>query len=203
MFTVTYGGKGGSSIKLTESPNLLGVRTRSRNPISRAAEPSVASILSDQALSILCEFELEQEFSAAGVSILKTRAFRNSEAVRDMARAVLKQEPDVQFAGRVLVDPTSKAPVLYTENFFVKFDDEAKVAECKKLLKKYILTVICQVGYLRNAYFVRAPEGTGMAGAIRDIDYREDEMHRNIVMRAALVALLLGGGTASAADQSS
>lgn len=163
MFTVTYGGKGGSSFKLTESPNLLGVRTRSRNPIRRATEPSVGPILSDQALSILGEFNLEEEFSAAGVSILKTRASRNSEAVRDAARAVLKQEPDVQFAGRVLVDPTSKAPVIYTENFFVKFDDEAKVTECKKLLKKHMLTVRSQVGYLRNTYFVGAPEGTGMA----------------------------------------
>jgi subtilisin family serine protease len=163
MFNVTYGGKGGASFKLVESPDLLAVRTRSRNSISQATEPSEAPVLSDQALSILSEFDIEEEFPAAGVAVLKTRTTRNSKAVRDEARSVLKKEPDVQFAGRVLVDPTSKAPVLYTENFFVKFDDEAKATACKKLLKKYKLTVKRRVEYLRNTYFVQAPEGTGMA----------------------------------------
>jgi subtilisin family serine protease len=69
---------------------------------------------------------------------------------------VLKDEPDVRFAGRVLVDPASKAPVLYTENVFVKFNDEAKASVCRKLLKQHGLKIKRGVAYLRNAFFVAA-----------------------------------------------
>lgn len=78
------------------------------------------------------------------------------------ARVILKAEVDVRFAGRVLIDPASKAPVLYTENLFVKFDDEAKATACRKLIKRYGLSVKRQVDYARNGYFLEAPEGAGL-----------------------------------------
>ncbi len=161
MYSVTYGGKQGKPIKLVESNELLVVRTNSRSPV--ASRDDIANApLSDAARELLNQFELVENFPASGVDVLRVKRDRGAKAVRDEARSVLKQEPGIQFAGRVLTDGASGAPVLYTENFFVKFDDDAKVAACKKLLKKYKLAIKRKVDYVRNGYFVQAPEGTGL-----------------------------------------
>ncbi|RMG63858.1 MAG: peptidase S8 [Chloroflexi bacterium] len=160
-YTVQYGGKAGQTYKLVESNDLIAVRARSRNLVFATA-PGEGAALSDDALAILGHFELETQYFNAGVAILRTRTTRQAKSIRDQARAVLKSEPDVRFAGRVLVDPQSKAPVLYTENLFVKFDDEAKAATCRQLIKKYGLTIKSPVDYVRNGYFLGAPEGIGL-----------------------------------------
>ena len=56
-------------------------------------------------------------------------------------RAALKRETEVAFCGRVLCDPRSGSPVLYTENVFVKFADATSAARMQELLAKYELTV--------------------------------------------------------------
>lgn len=160
-YTVQYGGKEGQTYKLEESNNLLVVRTRSHNSVFETA-PGEGAALSDEALVLLGHFELEEEYVNAGVTVLRARSPRNAKAIRDQARSVLKAEPDVRFAGRVLVDPASKAPVLYTENLFVKFDDEVKASACRKLLKQYGLQVKSALEYARNSYFVKAPDGIGL-----------------------------------------
>ncbi len=76
---------------------------------------------------------------------------------------MLKTDPAIEFAGRVLIDPKSKRPVIYTENFFVKFDSDEKPSACRELLKQYSLTIKQELEYARNAYFVSAPEDTRLA----------------------------------------
>lgn len=51
----------------------------------------------------------------------------------------------------------------YTENLFVKFDNEEEASVCQEILERYNLTIIRKVEYARNAYFVKAPENTGLA----------------------------------------
>lgn len=160
-YIVQYGGKEGHTYKLEESHHLIAVRTRSQNPILAPA-PGEGAALSEDALAILDEFDLEEEYASIGVAVLRTRTTRQARSIRDQARTVLKAEPDIRFAGRVLIDPQSKAPVLYTENLFVKFDDEAKVTTCRQLIKQYNLTIKAQVTYARNGYFLGAPEGIGL-----------------------------------------
>lgn len=165
MFTVRYGGTDGidhTTFKLSESNDLVAVRTHSHSPVTKPA-PLGGAPLSGAASAVLEQFDVAARFPMAGVEVLRTQRKRQARALRDEARAVLKQEPDVRFAGRVLHDPRSKQPVLYTENLFVKFEDSMKESACKKLLRKHKLTVKRALSYARNAYFVEpAKEGTGL-----------------------------------------
>jgi D-lyxose ketol-isomerase len=53
-------------------------------------------------------------------------------------------------------------PVVYTENLFVKFSDELGSKACEQLLSEHGLTVKKVLGYAINAYFIGAPQGTGL-----------------------------------------
>ncbi len=155
MYALQYGGKRGKRINLTVSKDLVAVRTHSRQAVD-------ATSLSRNARSLVSQFESVVAFPAAGVEVMRPTASRPSRGLRDRTRAVLKREPDVRFAGRVLCDPKSGAPVLYTENFFVKFDDDYSPTSCKKILKQHQFSVKRVVEYARNAYFIEAKEGTGL-----------------------------------------
>jgi subtilisin family serine protease len=163
MLTVRYGGRGGSAFGLAPSPDLVVVRSKERVPVLADGLSGVAP-LSRSAHELLSEFELVSRFDEAGVEVLRARTrARGARAIglRDRARAVLGNEAAIEFAGRVLMDVRSRVPVLYTENLFVKFDDDAAASRCRALLKAYGLAVKRPVEYLRNAYFVEAPAGTG------------------------------------------
>jgi subtilisin family serine protease len=161
MFSFRYGGKDGKRYSLGTSDEHIAVRTCSRGALA-SPRPFEVAPLSADARDVLVGFDLHSRLREAGVEILQTRVARGSKTLRDKARIILKKEPEIQFAGRVLVTPGSKVPVLYTENFFVKFDPEKSATSCKKLLKAYGLTVKRELEYARNAYFVEAAEGTGL-----------------------------------------
>lgn len=154
MFTFRYGGKKGRQYALVESDQLVAVRTRSRRPLD-------VSFLSSGARRMLDHLESALRFPEAGVEVFRVVLKRNRRALRDRARALLKRERELQFAGRVLCDQRSGAPVVYTENFFVKFHDECATRTCKKVLKSHGLVIKRELEYARNAYFLAAPQGTG------------------------------------------
>ena len=161
MYSFRYGGKNGKRYSLATSNDQVVVRTNNRSALA-GPRPFEVSPLSDKARDVLDEFELSARFRDAGVEIFRTKVSRGSKSLRDKARAILKKEPEIEFAGRVLISPQSERPVLYTENFFVKFDGDQSTAACKKILKSYKLTIKNQLEYARNAYFVAAPEDTGL-----------------------------------------
>jgi subtilisin family serine protease len=161
MYTVRYGGKNGTRQKLAVSDEFLAVRTANRASLT-SPRPFETAAVSPKAQDVLGEFELEVRFRQAGVEILRARQPRGRRALRDRARATLKKEPEIEFAGRVLVDPQSNRPIIYTENLFIKFEDDTKPTEHKKVLKRYRLVVKRPIEYTRNAYFVEAPEGIGL-----------------------------------------
>lgn len=160
MYSFRYGGKNGKRHSLTTSNDQVVVRTNSRSALADA-RPFEVSALSNKARDVLGEFELTNRFRDAGVEILRAKVSRGSKSLRDRARAILNKEPEIEFAGRVLVNAQSR-PVLYTENFFVKFDGEQSATACRKILKAYKLTIKSELEYARNAYFVSAPEDTGL-----------------------------------------
>jgi subtilisin family serine protease len=162
MVTVRYGGKNGGQYELAISDEHIVVRTESHSALTEERPFEVAPV-STEVRSILNQFELETRFRAAGVEILRAKDPNESSALRDRARAILNEEPEIQFAGRVLVDPQSMKPVVYTENLFVKFDDKAESSVCQEVLGRYGLTIKRELGYSRNAYFVKAPDNTGLA----------------------------------------
>jgi subtilisin family serine protease len=154
MITVRYGsGPKGPKLTLVPSPDHLVVRTRNRAPVRLTP-------LSAAARRTLDRFEPVAQFAQAGVEILRSAAGPRRPRAQ-AASATLKKERGLQFAGRVLVDRATRQPVVYTENFFVKFHDDESAAACRRVLKKYRLTVKEKLAYARNAYFVGAREGTG------------------------------------------
>ncbi len=161
MYSFRYGGKNGKRHSLTTSNEHVVVRTNSRSVLADA-RPFEVSALSSKARDVLDHFELAARFREAGVEILRTKVSRGSKSLRDKARSILKTEPEIEFAGRVLITQQAGKPVLYTENFFVKFDGEQSATACRKILKSYKLEIKRELEYARNAYFVAAPEDTGL-----------------------------------------
>ncbi|BBD69044.1 peptidase S8/S53 [Nostoc commune NIES-4072] len=162
MVQVRYGGQNGQQYELAISDEHLVVRTESRSALIGARPFEVAPV-SPTARSILNEFELATRFRQAGVEILRAKVPTEGVALRDRARDILNQEPEVQFAGRVLVDPISQQPIIYTENLFLKFHSEEELTVCQEVLKRYDLTIKRQLEYTPNAYFVSASANTGIA----------------------------------------
>src|SRR6266566_584802 len=160
MYTFRYGGKTGKRYSLTTSDGQIAVRSCSRSATVGPRTFELAP-LSSKAREVLGGFDLSTRFREAGVEILQTKATRGRKSLRDKARAILKKEPAIEFAGRVLVNQAQK-PVLYTENFFVKFDGDQSATACRKILKSYGLAIKRDLEYARNAFFVEAPDGTGL-----------------------------------------
>ena len=129
MYTYTLGGKSGKKYVLHESTDMVALRTRS----SRSIKNAVSSPGGRKALK---DFELVLEFPEADISVYRLREpIKDSVAVRDRARMMLKKEPELRFAGKVLVEADGRTLVLYTENIFIKFHDEARSEICEKILK--------------------------------------------------------------------
>lgn len=155
MFRFRYGGKKGETQSLEVADDMVVVRTRDVASLPEAVE-------SKEGRGVLAQLSPVASYPEAGVHVLRTQARRDPSALRDRARSVLKGEGHVRFAGRVLRDPESGTPVVYTENLFVKFKDGVSEADCKELLKSNDLEIKSRPSYAKNAFFVGAPEGTGL-----------------------------------------
>lgn len=155
MYYARYGGRRGKRIPLAVSNDLVVTRTRD----ARLCEQTVASRAGMEALG---QCDLVARFADAGVEVYRVRATRSVRAARNAVRSSLKKEAGLRFAGKVLVDRTSRKPVVYTENLFVAFDQAASARKCKSLLKSMGLSVKRELPYAPNAYFVGAEEGTGV-----------------------------------------
>src|SRR6266545_1120942 len=149
MYNVRYGGKTGKRYSLAVSDDRVVVRSRDRGVVADTRPFEVAA-LSAKARRTLADFELEVQFRDVGVEVWRALGRRARSATRDNARSTLKQEPAIEFAGRVLIDSQSKRPVIYTENFFVKFDSDEKPSDCRKLLKERSVE-LCHPELIREA----------------------------------------------------
>ena len=150
MATYQYRGKQGQQYNLEEGKDTIVIRSKRKLPLNMLP-------LSKKGRALIGELRSVIRFPEAGVEVLST----NAKVSRDEARKELKKEETFRFAGRTLVDPLSKAPVLYTENFFIKFEDDASKKDCKKILQDYGLKTKRAVDYAHNAFIVNADEGTG------------------------------------------
>ncbi len=155
MPKVHFGSKKEPVHEFQLSDDLIAVRTRSRRSIRRSIGP-VAQPLSDA----LDDGSLVVSYPEAGVEVFRVPVGRGRRSLEDR-KALLRTAPDVRFAGGVLIDPATKDPVLYTENLFVKFRDDADTEECRDVLRSAGLTIKEAVSYAANAFFVEAAEGTG------------------------------------------
>ncbi|NJR69012.1 MAG: S8 family serine peptidase [Synechococcales cyanobacterium CRU_2_2] len=162
MPTYRYGGKQGPVHELLLSDDFMVVRTQSRKSLF-GTQPYETAPISHHSRNLLTQFELVNQFQTAGVEVLRAKSAQGGLAARDQTRAALKSENEVQFAGRGLIEPTSHSPVLYTENLFVKFQGRASAQRCETVMAEYGLRVKRSLDFSRNAYFVSAPDDTGLA----------------------------------------
>jgi subtilisin-like proprotein convertase family protein len=105
--------------------------------------------------------ELMFAFPDAGVQVFRRRQTGRRDT-NDIKRS-LRTAPDTRFAGGVFVDENSREPIIYTENLFVKFDDDQQPERCAEILNSFGLQIKRPLAYSRNAYFAQAPEGIGSA----------------------------------------
>lgn len=150
----TVGGKGGKKVILQESHDRIIVRTKN----ARKLKDSIA--LADSK-KIIKKFKVEREIPGADVTILKSKVDVKKNTLRDEARTALKKEKELRFAGRVLVDEKSQAPVIYTENLFIKFHDDVSADTCQAILDENHLVIKKKIEVAKNSYFVKAPENIG------------------------------------------
>ena len=149
MVAFKYNGKRGRRITLSEARDLVVVRTRKHQSLESLP-------LRQPAREVAGRLEPVESYPAAGVAVYRGRA-----GDAETARSVIRGEADVRFAGRVLRDTRSRTPVLYTENFFIKFEDGVRERECRSILRRFGLSVKRALGYAPNSFFIEAKEGTG------------------------------------------
>ena len=155
MPKVHYGRKDEPAFQLEMSPDLIPVRTRSGRSVTRGAGP-----VRPAASAELADGKLVLAFPESGVEVWRVPVTRGSRSLAARKDA-LAASPDVRFAGGVLIDPTSREPVLYTENLFIKFVDSAAPETCRVVVAEAGLKIKSEPSYATNAFFVEAPEGTG------------------------------------------
>jgi len=184
MVTYTFGGKGGTRHVLHESTDMVAVRTRNSRDLAN-------SVISEKGRKALKSMEVVVEFPEADITVFKTRdSAKNPLATRNKARAALKKEPELRFAGKVLVEEDGKTVVLYTENIFIKFHDTVSTGTCEKILAQNGLTIKQKTGFAKNSYFVSAPENTGLkvfeiAGSL--LEMKEVELcHPELIRKRGL-----------------
>ncbi|MFC9997151.1 S8 family serine peptidase [Nocardia sp. NPDC127526] len=176
--TANFGTKDEPGFELEQSPDLIVVRAHRGRGVPRkigSVRTAVAGELDDATLV--------QAHPEVGVEVYRVPP--GSPSVEER-KPRIDAAPEVRFAGSVLVDPGTDEPVLYTENIFVKFVDDADPEHCLAVLREAGLRVKEQVDYADNAYFAAAPEGTGqrvfdIANTLldrADVEYSHPELIR-------------------------
>jgi subtilisin family serine protease len=160
MYKVKFGGKRGKSFQLVESPDMVVIRTMGNQELESVQVGAESQAFINQSTEVL-------GFPEAGVSVRRLLTPPHQDlsmalSRRDSMRAVLKQEDDIRFAGRVLQNVDTGAVTLYTENFFVKFKDKLSPDACTRIIAEYGLSIKRKLPFATNAYFVEAAEGTGL-----------------------------------------
>ena len=149
MLSCRFGGPKGTEVRFEDQGDLVVIRTRRRGARHDVSPLSRESRAANAALRPLFGF------SAAGVGVWEAPS-GDSESLA----ATLHADPAIQFAGRGLRDRHG-APVVYTENVFVKFGDDVDDATCREAIARCGLSVKRELSFAQGAYFAEAPAGTG------------------------------------------
>lgn len=157
MPRVFFGGKDEAAYELQQSEDLIAVRTRSGRSVRRSASPVVSPLS-----GALDDSNLVVSYPEVGVEVFRVPVGNAQRSIEER-KTVLRAAPDVRFAGGVLIDPATGEPVLYTENLFVKFSDDADDDACREVLRSMGLSIKEEVGYAVNGFFVQASEGVGQS----------------------------------------
>lgn len=151
MSTCRFGGSAGAVLHFEDHGDLVVVRSQRRgarhdlSPLARRSRVAVS------AMAPLFGFP------SAGVGV-----YGASQGDSEELASIINADPEVQFAGRGLRDKFG-APVVYTENVFIKFAEDVSEAYAEEVLGLSGLTVKRAVSYAIGTYFAKAVEGAGVA----------------------------------------
>jgi len=157
MYTIHYGGRDGQKIQLIEAPDLVVVRTQNGKSLEDVN-------LSEKSRDVAASMLPVAAFPESDVVVYKVMQPATSlvKTLRNTIRRLFKKEPEIRFAGRVLKDAKTGVIYVYTENFFLKFKDEVTSGRCEEIIKEHNLEISEKLVFATNAYFAKAPEGTGL-----------------------------------------
>jgi subtilisin family serine protease len=177
MLSCRFGGEDGFRLELQDAGDLVVVRS------ARRGSRHDVSPLSPRSRGAAKHLRPLFGFPAAGVGVYAAPPGGAPELA-----TVLDEDPEIEFAGRGLRDQYG-APVVYTENVFVKFADDVPESRCEEALRSAGLTVKRAAGYAGRAYFAEAPARTGrevftLAQAVLERDDVE-LCHPEVVREAA------------------
>ena len=181
MYKYKYGGKKGKEYQLVEAKDLVVVRTKGEGELKDTK-------LSKASRDLLPKLIQVGAFPEANVSVFKCvdKSLKAAKGVRDDVRSTFKKEKNIKFAGRVLKDKKSGTIFIYTENFFVKFNDELTIKRSREILKEFGLKVKDRLKFAKNSFFAQAKPGTGLeifeiADKLvnhKDVEYAHPELIR-------------------------
>ena len=152
MVQLHFGGKTGRSFNLEPTDDFLVVRTKMRTDLVRAPMTARSRGIVESLAGMV-------NFLSAGVQIVRSNG-------DEQIRIALKAEEVVEFAGRALVEPGMPAPIAYTENIFLKLHDDLSPSDVAAALLtnlRHGLVIKRRLDFARNAYFLAAPKGVGLA----------------------------------------
>lgn len=149
MLSFRYGGLEGDRYALEDRGDVVVVRTK------RHGARHDVSPLSRRSRSLVSGLTPLFGFAPAGVGVYQAPGGGSEELASD-----LYEDPEVDFAGRGLRDDFG-APVVYTENLFVKFADGMDRARCEEVLSRQGLAVKRSLDYTDNGFFVGPAERIG------------------------------------------
>ena len=149
-----YKGRQGRRQRLVDANDMMVVRTARRDSLGNTP-------LGLDARRSIANWSTVARFDEAGVEVLEVPPGPRRKTRRDDARTILKQEPEVAFAGRVLRGSNAHSPVIYTENLFIKFADDASARTRQQVLKAHLLHIKRPLEIAANAFFVEADDNVG------------------------------------------
>jgi subtilisin family serine protease len=149
MLSCRYGGEEGTELRLVDQEDLVVVRTH-----RKGARHDVSP------LTRTSRFALDELSPVFGIPSAGVGVYQAPEGRSEELSKVLHDDTAVRFAGRGLRDQYG-APVVYTENVFVKFADGLGRADCEEILASVGLRVKRPLSYAGNAFFAGAEEGVG------------------------------------------
>lgn len=177
MLSCRFGGSSGYRMELQDNDDLVVIRSARRGSRHDVSPLSANARRAQDQLTPLFGF------AAAGVGVYAAEP--GSSAPLSEA---INADPEVEFAGRGLRDEFG-APVVYTENVFVKFRDDVPATRCEQVLTDAGLEVKSRLPF---GYLAGAPAGTGreiftIAERLLDrddVDYCHPELIREVARMA-------------------
>jgi subtilisin family serine protease len=143
--------KRGKTFHIVQAEDLFVVR-------SSVTLSDLKQVLSYNAIRFLDKIRLAFSFPEVKVNIFKI----DEPEKLDACRSAFKENQAVKYAGRVWKEKLSGASLIYTENIFIKFRAKVPMKAISRLLMEYRLSIKEKFSFSENAYFLKAPEFTGI-----------------------------------------